>query len=65
MSRNMIRNGPAPRDLAASMYSFSLINRVWPRTIRAIAAQEKNAITPMITFRLGPSTTARASARTT
>ncbi len=42
----MIRNGPAPSDLAASMYSFSLIDRVWPRTIRAMPAQEKNEITP-------------------
>ena len=28
MSRNMMRNGPAPSDLAASMYSFSLIDKV-------------------------------------
>ena len=54
---NMIRSGPAPSDRAASMYSFSLRDRVWPRTIRASAAQEKNAMTTMITIgRLGPNT---------
>jgi hypothetical protein len=65
MSKNMMRNGPAPSDLAASMYSFSLMDRVWPRTIRAIPAQAKKEMTPMITVRLGPSTTASASASTT
>ena len=61
---NMIRNGPAPSDLAASMYSFSFSDSVWPRTIRAMPAQAKNEITPMITVRDGPSTTARARAST-
>ncbi len=65
MCTNMMRNGPAPSDRAASMYSFSLIDRVWPRTIREMPAQVKNEITPRITVRLGPRTTARASASTT
>ena len=32
---NMIRHGPAPSDRAASMYSFSLIDSTWPRTMPA------------------------------
>ena len=64
MSMNMIRHGPAPSDLAASMYSFSLIERVWPRTIREIPAHEKKVITPITIPRLGLSTAASASART-
>ena len=44
---NMIRHGPAPSDLAASMYSFSLSERVWPRTILEMPAQAKNEMTPM------------------
>ena len=65
MSRTMIRHGLAPIDRAASMYSFSLMDSVWPRTTRAMAAQEKNEITAMTSIRLGPKTTARASASTT
>ena len=42
---NMIRHGPAPSDRAASMYSFSLRDSVWPRTTRAMPAQEKNEMT--------------------
>ena len=64
MSKNMILNGPAPSDLAASMYSFSLIDRVWPRTMRAMPAQEKNVIMTRMIVRLGPNTAASASART-
>ena len=64
MSKNMILNGPAPSDLAASMYSFSLIDRVWPRTMRAMPAQEKNVIMTTMIVRLGPNTAASASART-
>src|SRR5215469_65728 len=64
MWTNMIRHGLAPSDLAASMYSFSLIDRVWPRTMRAIAAHEKNEITEMTIVRLGPNTTASDSAST-
>src|SRR5215467_6947550 len=64
MSMNMIRHGPAPSDLAASMYSFSLTERVWPRTIREIPAQEKKVMTPITISRLGPYSAARASART-
>ncbi len=65
MWTNMIRNGPAPSDRAASMYSFSLMDSVWPRTIREMPAHEKNEMTPTITVRLGPRTTASDSARTT
>ena len=65
MSTNMIRHGPAPSDLAASMYSFSLSDRVWPRTILEMPAQEKNEITAMTISRLGPNTAASASASTT
>ncbi len=64
MSMNMIRHGPAPSDLAASTYSFSLIDRVWPRTILEMPAQEKNEMTPITIVRLGPNTPrARARAR--
>ena len=31
---NMIRQGPAPSDRAASTYSISRIDSTWPRTIR-------------------------------
>src|SRR5713101_6495486 len=61
MSRNMIRQGPAPSDLAASMYSFSFSDRVWPRTMREMPAQEKNVITPITIARLGLKAAARAS----
>src|SRR5215472_10564610 len=54
MSMNMIRHGPAPRDLAASMYSFSFSDRVWPRTIREMPAQEKKVMTPITISRLDP-----------
>ena len=54
MSMNMIRQGPAPRDLAASTYSFSLIESVWPRTIREMPAQEKKVITASTISRLDP-----------
>ena len=64
MSKNMILNGPAPSDLAASTYSFSLIDSVWPRTILAMPAQEKNVIITTMIVRLGPKTTASASAST-
>src|SRR5579863_6953373 len=65
MSMNMMRNGPAPSDLAASMYSFSFSDSVWPRTIREMPAQETNAITPMMTVSDGPMTMASARASTT
>ena len=64
MSTNMIRHGPAPSDLAASMYSFSFSESVWPRTILEMPAQEKNVITPITIARLGPNTAASASAST-
>src|ERR1700750_3369618 len=35
MSTNMIRHGPAPSALAASMNSLPFIEITWPRTIRA------------------------------
>ena len=41
MSTNMIRRSPAPSDRAASTYSFSLIESVWPRTMRPTDAQLK------------------------
>src|SRR5260370_2707122 len=65
MSMNMIRQGPAPRDLAASMYSFSLIDSVWPRTILEMPAQEKNEITAITIPRLGPSIAPTATPGTT
>jgi len=61
----MIRRLPAPRERAASTYSFSRRERVWPRTILPIAAQEKKAMTPMVRERLGPYTEARTMARST
>ena len=64
MSTNMMRQGPAPRERAASMYSFSLSEKVWPRTMREMPAQEKNVITPITMARLGLSTAASARART-
>ena len=64
MSMNMIRHGPAPTARAASMYSLSLTEMVWPRTTRAMPAQAKNEITPITTGRLGPNTTASASPST-
>ena len=65
MSTNMIRTSLAPSDRAASMYSFSLIDSVWPRTIRATAAQLKNAMMPIDRRRLGPTmeTSAIATSR--
>ncbi len=57
---NMIRHGPAPSDRAASMYSFSLSESVWPRTTREMPAQEKNVMTPSTMPRLGWSTAASA-----
>ncbi len=63
MSRNMIRPAPAPSDLAASMYSFSFSESVWPRTMREMPAQEKNEITPITMPRFGWNTDASASAR--
>ncbi len=65
MWTNMIRHGPAPSDLAASMYSFSFSDSVWPRTIRDTPAQEKNVTTPITIVRLGPNRAASASASTT
>src|SRR6266498_1285749 len=56
MSTNMIRNGLDPIARAASMYSFSLMDRVWPRTIRDRAAQEKKEITQITMSRVGPKT---------
>src|ERR1022692_271801 len=64
MSMNMIRHGPAPSDLAASMYSFSLSDSVWPRTMREMPAQEKNEMTPITMVRLGLKIAASASAST-
>ena len=46
------------------MYSFSLSDSVWPRTTRAMPAQEKNEMTPMTMGRLGPNTTASDRAST-
>ena len=54
MSRTMIRSGLAPIERAASMYSFSLIDSVCPRTTRAMAAQEKNEITSDDLEQAGP-----------
>ena len=46
------------------MYSFSLIESVWPRTIREMPAQAKKVITPITISRLGPKIAASASAST-
>src|SRR3984957_1864094 len=54
MSTNMIRHGPAPSALAASMYSFSLIDRTCPRTRRPIDAQPKKPSTMITIGRPGP-----------
>ena len=48
--------GPGPQRSAASMYSFSFTERVWPRTIRKMPAQEKKVITPITMVRLGRKT---------
>src|SRR6516165_2628993 len=61
-STNMMRRLPAPPARAASMYSFSLIDMASPRAMRPTAAHEKNAITPMMTVRLGPTTATSAMA---
>ena len=65
MSTNMIRKLPAPMERAASTYSFSFWDSVWPRTILPIAAQEKKAITPMVRGRLALKTAARTIASST
>ena len=44
------------------MYSFSRTDSVSPRMMRPTDAQEKNAITMMITDRLGPTTETSAIA---
>ena len=62
MSTNITRRAPDPIDHDASTYSFSRIDRAWPRTTRPIAAQEKNAITSMEMVRLDPNTDTRAMA---
>ena len=62
MSTNITRRAPDPTDHDASTYSFSRIERAWPRTTRPIAAQEKNAITSMEMVRLDPNTETRAMA---
>jgi hypothetical protein len=62
ISPNITRRAPDPTDQAASMYSCSRIDSVWPRTMRPIAAQEKNAITRMVMARLGPWTETSAIA---
>ncbi len=59
---NMIRQGLAPSALAASMYSFSLMDSTWPRTIRPTDAQPKKPMTMMTTVRLGPMTATREMA---
>src|SRR5260370_40103892 len=41
-------SGEEPDDLAASMYSFSLIDSTWPRTRRARPTQLTSAIAPKI-----------------
>ena len=61
----MIRNGAAPMERAASTYSFSFWERVWPRTILPMAAHEKKAMTPMVSARLPPKTDAMTIAAST
>src|SRR6185312_3290751 len=61
-STNMIRRFPAPPALAASVYSFSLMDMARPRTMRPTAAQENSAMTTMMTVRLGPTTDTSAMA---
>ncbi len=55
----MIRHGPAPRDRAASTYSFSRIEMTWPRTIRPTDAQPRIEMTMITTVSPGPSTVTR------
>jgi hypothetical protein len=62
ISTNITRASPDPTDHDASMYSCSRIDSVWPRTMRPIAAQEKNAITRIVMARLGPWTETSAIA---
>ena len=64
ISTNMMRRSPAPSERAASMYSVSLSESVWPRTIRPTDAQLKNAITAIEMVRLGPTTDTSAIANT-
>jgi hypothetical protein len=51
-STNMIRSRPAPSERAASTNSFSLSEMTWPRRMRPVAANEKNAMTRMVIDRL-------------
>jgi hypothetical protein len=62
ISTNITRMAPDPTDNDASTYSFSRIERVWPRTTRPMAAQEKKAITSIEIVRLDPNTDTRAIA---
>ena len=41
------------------------MDKVWPRTMRAMPAQEKNVIIPTMSGRLGPNSAASAIASTT
>src|ERR1700722_8275975 len=63
-STNMIRRWLEPMERAASMNSFSLIARTWPRTMRPTDAQEKNVITAIVIVRLGPDRETSAIAKT-
>src|SRR3954466_1304358 len=55
-SMTMILKSLAPRDLAASTYSFSLMDSTWPRTMRPTLAQVKKAMTKMLIRTLGLNT---------
>ena len=50
----MMRRSLAPSERAASTYSRSRSDSVWPRTTRPTDAHEKNAITTIEIHRLGP-----------
>ena len=65
MSTNMIRRLPAPSECAASTYSFSRCDSACPRTILPMAANEKNAMTRIVSGRLEPKTETRTMAKRT
>ena len=59
----MMRRSPAPSERAASTYSRSRSESVWPRTTRPTEAHEKNAITKIEIHRPGPTIETSAIAK--
>ena len=60
-SLNMIRMLPAPSEREASMNSFSLIESVFPRTMRAMYGQPKSAMTKITSAEPGLHEAAQAA----